>query len=46
MIETTLLIIAFLLGYNIGMYQVNKVVKKEVERQIHRLSDWTLKDDH
>lgn len=37
--------IGFLIGYKFASLQVEKIVKREIERQIATFSDWTLKDE-
>ena len=38
--------IGFLIGYKFASLQVEKMVKREIERQIATLTDWTMKDDN
>jgi len=46
MISILCAMIGFLIGYNLGTTNVEKMVRREVERQFSTLSDWTLKDDN
>jgi hypothetical protein len=39
-------IIGFLIGYKFGTIQIEKFVKREVERQIATLYDWMMKDEN
>jgi hypothetical protein len=38
-------IICYVLGYKIATLNFEEIVKREVERQIHKLSEWTMKDE-
>lgn len=46
MIEITCALIGFFIGYKLATLKVEKIVKKEIERQLHTLSDWTMKSDN
>jgi hypothetical protein len=46
MIEVIYSIVGFFIGYKLGNYQVEKIVRMEVERQIATLTDWTMKNDN
>lgn len=46
MIESICAIIAFFIGYKIGTMQIERIVKKEIERQLYTLSEWTMKNEN